>query len=1144
MFGIKLNKIFKKIWCVKRKTFVLTYENRAAKRKSGFTFSGISNLTLLGFLKILINAAMLTLATNALGEGYNPVDVVSGKVNIIINDQKNHAVVNQSTQKAIINWQSFSVPKNGSAIFNQPNSTSITLNRVIGKHKSFIDGKINANGQVWILNPNGTLVGKNGSINAHGFMAATHSISNSDFLKGNYKFNVASDNNNMVSNSGKISVGSGYAVLAGKEVNNNGVIVASIGKIALASSKTFTVDIVGDNLLSFEVNKGLDGKNAGISSIGQLKAVDGQIFLTASDAEQIVSSVTNAGDMVQANNVKIVGDSIVFTKKTSASLGGPDNFQEPGEIFFEQGGDFVEPARDFVEPVRNFVEPNNNSVEQTGDSQTTLEQTFTGAPSEEEDEEERHGHISGEEAEQNPKFDIVIDNSVSPINQFDSNNPVQVTFPSGSGSNLVGNNDQFNNQFDPNNSFQGPFPSGSGSNLVGNDDQFYNDRFPIQTFDAEIIGPNDFPINAPNKDFTAQPIGPNGQFVLVGPGGQVISPDGQPLNEQFLEPGNNIPLTPFNPEKDRTEFLAQYGGDKLDPCVVEPILCSSPEFGFQNNGQPFDPNQFFSNNFADNLLDPFKQPVEGNIVDFQESPVSGNVLPANNQFDSADFFIAIDRTGLQGDELAGTFEQFGDAERFIETANLASEFGFDVRDVAEFAGKVDEKIFQETFSDVAEVAQKVNGTIIDDLAFIAAREGGTVGDVLESAIDESYDVVRQVSNMTPPSDFAPPPADFGDVGGGPPPGGDFGGGPTDIVGDPGIGLGLPPGDLGGPPKGDFGPGAGDIGDLAGGPGPGEFLAPAPTDFASPIPGDLAALPGEFAPPPGLDLGDIGEFGAEAASFGDFTEFGDVGAPPPGDVGSPSPGKLGSVSNPGGDIGAPPPKDIIDGGPPPGDVPSPGGDSLPLADGPDGPLPGDGQPPGDGPQSGELIDGPAGDQPPPESAEAPGDDIAPGGADDAVASDVGDSTPEIASDGPATVDSPPANDSLPAGDAVAGDVSPPANVSPADAVEAPSSAPAPVAVTADVAPPPPPPVEPPPPSPVPTQKAPTPVDSADAGDKTLAAVAPPSPPKPASQPQAVSVKTVPVVPGGVVNVQVPVPPRPPAGLASSPKIPSVGNSSNW
>ena len=62
------------------------------------------------------------------------------------------------------------------------------------------------------------------------------------------------------------------------------------------------------------------------------------------------------------------------------------------------------------------------------------------------------------------------------------------------------------------------------------------------------------------------------------------------------------------------------------------------------------------------------------------------------------------------------------------------------------------------------------------LAFLAG-EGGSVVQVLDNAIEEAYDVVRQVSNMPPPGDFGPPPGDFGP----------------------------PPGDFGGPPPGDFGP---------------------------------------------------------------------------------------------------------------------------------------------------------------------------------------------------------------------------------------------------------------------------------------------------------------------------------------------------
>jgi filamentous hemagglutinin family protein len=65
--------------------------------------------------------------------------------------------IDQSTSKASINWTDFSIAANETVNFNQPNSSSITLNRVVGNEKSIIDGALNANGQVWILNSNGVL---------------------------------------------------------------------------------------------------------------------------------------------------------------------------------------------------------------------------------------------------------------------------------------------------------------------------------------------------------------------------------------------------------------------------------------------------------------------------------------------------------------------------------------------------------------------------------------------------------------------------------------------------------------------------------------------------------------------------------------------------------------------------------------------------------------------------------------------------------------------------------------------------------------------------------------------------------------------------------------------------------------------------
>ncbi|MGB7403414.1 MAG: filamentous hemagglutinin N-terminal domain-containing protein, partial [Arcobacter sp.] len=89
--------------------------------------------------------------------------VTSGNANISQNG--NTTNINQSTHKATINWNKFNIASNETVNFNQPNASSITLNRVIGNERSVINGALNANGQDWILNSNGVLFGKNASIN-------------------------------------------------------------------------------------------------------------------------------------------------------------------------------------------------------------------------------------------------------------------------------------------------------------------------------------------------------------------------------------------------------------------------------------------------------------------------------------------------------------------------------------------------------------------------------------------------------------------------------------------------------------------------------------------------------------------------------------------------------------------------------------------------------------------------------------------------------------------------------------------------------------------------------------------------------------------------------------------------------------------
>src|SRR5262245_47797879 len=92
-------------------------------------------------------------------------------------------VVNQSSSHAIINWHTFNVGAGQSVTFNQPGSSAVALNRVVGGlGPSEIYGTLSANGRVFVINRDGVLFGPGAVINTAGFLASTSDIKNSDFM--------------------------------------------------------------------------------------------------------------------------------------------------------------------------------------------------------------------------------------------------------------------------------------------------------------------------------------------------------------------------------------------------------------------------------------------------------------------------------------------------------------------------------------------------------------------------------------------------------------------------------------------------------------------------------------------------------------------------------------------------------------------------------------------------------------------------------------------------------------------------------------------------------------------------------------------------------------------------------------------------
>jgi filamentous hemagglutinin family protein len=95
----------------------------------------------------------------------------------------NSVSVNQTSQRAIIDWTTFNIGNGASVQFVQPGATSIAVNRVgLGGGASAIDGTLGANGHVMLLNPNGVMFGATAVVNVAGLIASTGNINDAQFM--------------------------------------------------------------------------------------------------------------------------------------------------------------------------------------------------------------------------------------------------------------------------------------------------------------------------------------------------------------------------------------------------------------------------------------------------------------------------------------------------------------------------------------------------------------------------------------------------------------------------------------------------------------------------------------------------------------------------------------------------------------------------------------------------------------------------------------------------------------------------------------------------------------------------------------------------------------------------------------------------
>lgn len=269
----------------------------------------------------------------------NPQDpvVVAGDVSMESGSSKLSIV---ASDKAIINWGDFSIAAGEVTSFVQPSSHAVVLNRVTGALSSQILGALEANGKVFLINPNGIIVGESGSIDTGHFIASTLDLSDYDYLSKK-ELLFQGDSNTILVNLGTITAWDGDVVLLARAVENRGSIKAPHGSTLLAAGQEILLKPSGQERIfihpstnrraethvstsgeisALQVELKADGNpySFAINQTGNIDAVSvaerhGRIFLVAGDGNvRHTGTSFSDGDLVKVEGREIIlGDPLV-----------------------------------------------------------------------------------------------------------------------------------------------------------------------------------------------------------------------------------------------------------------------------------------------------------------------------------------------------------------------------------------------------------------------------------------------------------------------------------------------------------------------------------------------------------------------------------------------------------------------------------------------------------------------------------------------------------------------------------------------------------------------------------------------------------------------------------------------------------------
>lgn len=188
-----------------------------------------------------------------------------GRADLAFSPNGNDLVINQRTNQAILNWQSFNIGKDNTVEFKQPNAQSIALNNIFQNDPSQILGKMSANGQVYLINQNGFVFGKDAKVDTNSLLVSTLAVSDETLQRGITKV-VGQDGSAALVGTGEI-----YR----KDAKGNFILDENGNK------QKIEIQFLEGSKVTTAKNGRLIAAAPKVSNAGTLEADEGQILMVA-----------------------------------------------------------------------------------------------------------------------------------------------------------------------------------------------------------------------------------------------------------------------------------------------------------------------------------------------------------------------------------------------------------------------------------------------------------------------------------------------------------------------------------------------------------------------------------------------------------------------------------------------------------------------------------------------------------------------------------------------------------------------------------------------------------------------------------------------------------------------------------------------